>query len=483
MNPKSMNGQSQTTKQPKIWGKIVRLIIFLAIAIILAVFTFTKVTELVTSWEITSLPGLAIIKPTATPVPDSPQVNEGEDDPVIEEPAMPLGPTPDPWDGASRVTLLVMGLDYNDWRAGEGPPRTDTMILLTLDPISKTAGMLSVPRDLWVSIPGFDYGKINTAYQLGESYKLPGGGPGLAMDTVERLIGVPIQFYAQIDFNIFVLFIEEIRGVKVDVPEEIYIDIYDDDKGKIRIEPGVQVLPGVHALAYARARNTEGADFDRAQRQQQVIMAIRDRLLEPGTITDIITRAPELYNEFSSGINTNLSLDQVIQLGWLAQQIPTENIARGVISEKQVNFGKSPDGLDVLKPLPDQIRLLRNEIFAPSGSISPFADSDADPQTLMAEEKAAISVLNGTFTPGLAGRTSEYLQSLGANVITTNDASDKPYSYTMIYDHTGNPYTIQYLVELMSISKFRVLSRFAPDSEVDVTVILGNEWANTNPMP
>jgi polyisoprenyl-teichoic acid--peptidoglycan teichoic acid transferase len=75
----------------------------------------------------------------------------------------------DPWDGASRVTALVMGLDYRDWEAGEGAPRTDTMILLTIDPLSKTAGMLNIPRDLWVNIPGFDYDRINTAYRLGRS--------------------------------------------------------------------------------------------------------------------------------------------------------------------------------------------------------------------------------------------------------------------------------------------------------------------------
>ena len=101
----------------------------------------------------------------------------------------------------------------------------------------------------------------------------------------------------------------------------------------------------------------------------------------------------------------------------------------------------------------------------------------------MKQEKAAVSILNGTFTPGIAGRTSEYLQGLGVNVITTNDAGDKPYSLTMIYDHTGNPYTVNYIVELMQISKFRVLSRFAPDSEVDVTIIIGNDWVNTNTMP
>ena len=479
-----MNDPIQPATPTKSWWKIIRILIFLAIAIALSLVTFKTVSGLVTTWDITSLPGLALVNPTPTPDGDqNSSSGEAQENPASNSSAQPIGLTPDPWDGASRVTVLVMGLDYNDWRAGEGPPRTDTMILLTIDPLSNTAGMLSIPRDLWVSIPGFDYGKINTAYQLGESFKVPGGGPALAMDTVEHLIGVPIQYYAQIDFNVFVEFIDEVHGVKIDVPEEILVDIYDDDKGKIRIKPGVQVLPGAHALAYARARNTEGADFDRAQRQQQVIMAIRERVTDPKIMSELVNNAPSLYSRFSSGINTNLSLDEVIKLGWLAMQIPSDQIYKGIIGEKQINFGKSPDGLDVLKPLPDQIRLLRDEIFAPSGSISPIIASDADPQTLMAEEAAQIIILNGTFTTGLASQTSEYLQSLGANVIGTNDASEKPYPYTTIYDHTGNPYTLEYLVELMNISKYRVLSRYSPDSQSDVTVIVGNDWAANNPMP
>ncbi len=478
-----MNNQPETGKTPKTLGKILRILFLVVVAIVLAVLTFRTVSGLVSTWEITSLPGLAIARITPTPLPDATPVSIEEGSPSVESPQQQVGLQPDPWDGASRVTVLMMGLDYNDWRAGEGPPRTDTMILLTLDPLSKTAGMLSIPRDLWVSIPGFEYGKINTAYQLGEAYKYPGGGPGLAMATVERLIGVPVQYHALVDFYVFERFIDEIYGVKIDVPEEIYVDIYDDDKGKIKIEPGVQTLPGKHALAYARARNTEGADFDRAQRQQQVIMGIRDRILDPKILTDLFVKAPDLYKELSSGINTNLSFDDLMRLGWLGQQIETKNIYRGIIGEKQVNFGKSPDGLDVLKPLPDQIRLLRDQIFAPAGSLSPYADSNEDPKALMAEENAAVSILNGTFTPGLAGRTEEFLQSEGVNVISVGDASEKPYSYTAIYDHTGNPYTIQFLVDLMNISKFRIHSRFSPDSEVDVTVILGEEWYSSNPMP
>jgi len=111
------------------------------------------------------------------------------------------------------------------------------------------------------------------------------------------------------------------------------------------------------------------------------------------------------------------------------------------------------------------------------------AGDGVDPLELMVAENARLSVLNGTNTPGLAGRTSEYLQSLGANVQIIGDASEKPYAYTNIYDHTGNPYTVAYLMELMGISQYRIHNRYVPDSDVDVSIILGTDWEYDNPMP
>jgi len=478
-----MSATTQSEKKTFNWRRIITIIIFLVIAVVLAIFTYQTTTSLVSTWEITNLPGLAVNIPTPT---QEAGIEKEENPPVVlpDEPAVPSGPAPEPWDGASRVTLLLMGLDYNDWRAGEGPPRTDTMMLLTIDPLSLTAGMLSIPRDLWVNIPGFEYGKINTAYQLGEAYDMPGGGPGLAVDTVERLIGVPVQYYAQVDFTAFVRFIDEIDGVKINVPVEIYVDVYDDQKeGGVWIHEGVQTLPGDLALAYARARNSEGADFDRAQRQQQLVIGIRDQLLRWDLLPKLVSKAPVLYQELSSGVNTNLSLDEVIQLAWLAQQISENSIYKGVIGKEQIVFGKSPDGLDVLKPMPDQIRILRDQIFTLPTEVSPIAANGADAQELMVQENAQLSVLNGTNTVGLAGLTGEYLQNLGANVEDIGDAAEKPYPYTVIYDYTGNPYTVKFFVELMNISNFRIFSRFEPEKGVDVTIILGNDWISNNPMP
>ena len=150
-----------------------------------------------------------------------------------------------------------------------GPRFSDTMILVTIDPISRNIGVLSIRRDLWVNVPGYDYNKINKAYFLGEAYDLPGGGPALAMETVEQFLGVPIQYYAEVNFDAFVKLIDEIDGVKLDIKERILIDPIGDDE-PLYLEPGVQTLPGVYALSYARVRKTAGDDVARGSRQMEV---------------------------------------------------------------------------------------------------------------------------------------------------------------------------------------------------------------------
>jgi LCP family protein required for cell wall assembly len=396
--------------------------------------------------------------------------------PAASNPNAPVTmPTLTPWDGASRVTVLLLGLDYRDWQAGEKYSRSDTMILLTMDPLTKSAGILSIPRDMWVAIPGFQHGKINTAYFLGDAYKLPGGGPGLAVKTVEQFVGVPINYYAQIDFDAFVRFIDEIGGVKINVPQKITIDLLGGGGAKTKktLQPGVQTLPGQWALAYARMRYTENGDFDRADRQQQVIMAVRDKVLSLNILPTLIAKAPSLYNGLSSGIHTNLSLDDAIRLAVLAQQVPSQNIQRGVIGKGYTIFGWSPDNLSILVPIPDKIHLLRDQIFASSSSLSPSITGSSQQQ--MQAEAAKVAVYNASQNPGLGSSGSAYLKSQGMNIVQIGD-SDKKYAATLVIDHTGNPYTLKYLAELMKISPDHIYTQADLISPVDVEIYLGNDW-------
>lgn len=474
---------SQPTGRTGIY-KIILVVFFIVAAAVIGVLSFNFARSMVGSFELADLPGIPLVNPTGTPTPGGPDETPAAVDPVSA--GVPAAATPEPWDGASRVSILIMGLDYRSWEEGDlqGAPRTDTMILLSIDPVTRTGGMLSIPRDLWVNIPGFGNSRINNAYRFGESNRLPGGGPQLALETVEGLLGIPIDYYAQIDFEAFIRFIDEIGGVKVDVPEKIKVDLLGDGRETIKtLQPGRQTLPGDLALAYARNRYTEGGDFDRAQRQQQVILGIRERLTDPQMLPTLLQKAPKLYEELSSGINTNLSLDQALRLGMLAIQIPLEDINRGIIGTEHVNFAKTPDGTqDVLKPLPEKIRILRDEIFTSEGPIGPSA-GDGDLLEMAQAENARIAIYNGTLTGGLAGRTAEYLRSQGLNVPEELVGDGEANIYTTIIDHTGNPYTLKYLVESMGISSNKIYIRYEPGSSMDVELILGNDWANSNAMP
>ncbi len=277
---------------------------------------------------------------------------------------------PQPWSGVDRVTVLIMGLDERDLLARQGPGRTDSMMVISYDPLTQQASMLSIPRDLYVEIPGFGHDRINTAYPKGEASRLPGGGPALAMQTVESLIGVPIQYYMIIQFSAFERMIDEIGGIDVLVPERIKISPIG--RQSLWLEAKAYHLDGAEALAYARARSGPQGDFGRARRQQQVALAILDRLLSIDVIPTLFARAPILYQELSRGIQTNLTLDQMVSLGWAAYRIPRDRIHSGVIAPpSMVGFHTLPGGANVLRPVPDQIRLLRDQLFVDTSALTP----------------------------------------------------------------------------------------------------------------
>jgi LCP family protein required for cell wall assembly len=466
-------GSSGIKMNPVLWGLLIIFLITLSATVYLTYSVVRGATA--DSYSKSTESPLTL---TEGPNNNQPEVNVNA--PLQAE----NGPTPVPWDGANRVNILVMGLDYRDWE-GEGPSRTDTMMLLTLDPVSRTAGMLSIPRDLWVNVPGYDYGKINTAYYLGELYKLPGGGPALAEKTVNDLLGVDINYYAQIDFSAFENFIDQIGGIDVEVPYELTVDPIGPGN-TVTLPPGVQHLDGPTALAYARNRDTWGADFDRADRQQQVIMAIFDKLTTLGNLPKLIANAPTIYNNLRYGIHTNLTLKEIISLAWTVSQIPRENIKRGIIGPNETTRSFSPDGLDILIPEMDAVRAVRDQVFstdAGTAGEAPVATLYiSNPEELRAAENATVSVLNATTSAGLASTTSDYLSSKGINVTVTGNAEEKS-DNTVIIDYTGKPYTVQYLVELLNIQPNSIYSRYDPNSETDIAILLGTDWADNNTMP
>ena len=477
MTRKPMTHSSRRKQKMDTTSRVL-LISFAVIGLLLAFFAGRFVYNTVKGWTITSLPGAPVGALGTDPITgEIPELNIQSN----------TGPEAKSWDGKSRVNILFLGIDATDQRElmEPGPRMSDTMILVTIDPLTQTLGALSIRRDLWVNIPGYDYHKINKAHFIGEAYQLPGGGPGLAVATVEEFLGVPIHFYAKVDFNTFVRIIDEIEGVKLEVKERILAD-WGANGNNFWLEPGVYTLPGTYALAYARYRGSDAGDIDRGERQMQVMMAIRDRILDFKVLPKLIKRAPALYKDVSDGVQTNMSFDQAVQMMVLVTKIPRENFKTYNITYDYAApemISTFEEGMQyILRPFPDKIRELRDQVFASVGAAAaPVVMDTADPLTLALAENARVTIYNGTSTGNLAESTSQFLTTQGLNVIEAASAAEA-YSYTTLVIHSATPYTLAYLSGIMQIPPTRVFNQYDPESATDITVFLGNDWATTNPM-
>ena len=261
-----------------------------------------------------------------------------------------------PWNGVSRFTVLVMGLDRRPGETGLAY-RTDTMMLVSVDPTNNSIGILSIPRDLYVEVPGYNQlQRVNTPMVLGELQQ-PDFGPQLAMQTVQYNLGIRVHDFVAVDFQAFIEFIDAIGGIEMDIPYSISDPLYPDMNygyDPFYIRAGQQTLDGRTTLKYARTRHGDN-DFLRAQRQQLVMYAVRDRLLSGESLPQLIVQSPSLWAVMQDNLYTGLTLDQVIQLGLYVKDIPAENIRTGVINEAYTVDYTTPEGAQVL--VPDRTRL------------------------------------------------------------------------------------------------------------------------------
>jgi LCP family protein required for cell wall assembly len=437
------------------------IVLFLGISVMAGMFVFDQVRGFIAASDSPpSFVGSGFVNPEpGTPAPD------------LTRPDLT-------WKGKERVNILVMGIDR---RPGEeGAFRTDTMLVLTLDPVSKTGGMLSIPRDLWVPIPGYGVGRINTAHVLGEIDEYPGGGPALAVKTVENNLGVPIHFYARIDFNAFVELVNRIGGIDIYVEEKIDDPAYPshdpaDPYGydPLEIEVGQQHFDGEMALKYARTRHSAGGDFDRAKRQQKVLKAVFTKVTRLDMVPTLIAQAPQMWSLLQDSVATDLTLDQMIALARLAAQVDPDEIQFAVIDEKYTMFYETDDGKQVLILLREKMRELRDDIFAPE-EVS--AEEEIDSGSRLDEEGATIAVLNGTLKTGLAADVTERLRKEGLTVAHTGNADRQDIAESLVVLYADKMYTAQYIARLLNLPQSAVVQGSDPAAEYDISLILGSDY-------
>lgn len=268
------------------------------------------------------------------------------------------------WDGTSRFTVLLMGMDRRPNAQGYAF-LTDTLMLISIDPKTSNIGILSIPRDLYVQIPGYaSPQRINTALALGET-RSPGSGATLAMQTIQNNLGMRIHEYILVDFQTVIDLVNAVGGITVTTDYVINDRTYPDMNygyDPFYLPAGTHNLDGTNALKFARTRHGD-SDIDRAHRQQEVVMAIRDKVTSFNMLPNLIVQAPSLMASLADNVRTGLSLNEIIQLAWLVKDIPQDNITLSVIDYKYVQNYTTPRGEQVLLPYQNMLPSLLAETF------------------------------------------------------------------------------------------------------------------------
>jgi LCP family protein required for cell wall assembly len=342
-----------------------------------------------------ALPEPIVAAVVATPVPVTPLPT-----PLVT-PMPRVTPTPrESWMGPQTFTFVALGVDQRDDRE---IPRTDTIMIGKVDLRAPRVSLVSIPRDLLVDIPGYGKDRINSAYVYGEQFKEQGGGIGLLQRTIEKSFGIRIDHFGMLDFQCFRTAVDAVGGVTINVPREIVDASYPtEDYGTklVKFETGLQRMDGERALEYARTRSAD-SDFHRIQRQQLIIAAMRDQVLQLRTLPSVPTMLTGCRN-----MRSDLGWRDYLNLATSLQSINSSRVSFTAIDEEMVVDTVLSNGASVLLPRWEPIRTLVAESFGPT-PLSPTtrAGVAVSPTPYAAEPSPAPSPFPSTLPPdgSLAG--------------------------------------------------------------------------------
>jgi anionic cell wall polymer biosynthesis LytR-Cps2A-Psr (LCP) family protein len=297
---------------------------------------------------------------------------------------------------------------------------------------------------------------------------------------VQNNLGVPIHYYARVDFNAFVELVDRIGGIDIYVEEEIDDPTYPshdpaDPYGyaPLHIEAGQHHFDGELALKYARTRHSAGGDFDRAERQQKVLKAVFTKVTRLDMLPTLIPQAPQMWGLLQDSVDTDLTLDEIIALARLATQVDPDDIRFAVIDERYTMFHETEDGKQVLVLLRERMRELRDDIFTAEEVSAPEA---TDSSSQLEREAATVEVLNGTLTAGLAADVTERLRQEGLNVTHTGNADRQDVAESLVVAHTDKTYTAQYIARFLNLPESALVQGSELAAEYDVSLILGADY-------
>jgi LCP family protein required for cell wall assembly len=382
-------------------------------------------------------------------------------------------------EGDGRINFLLLG------RGGDGhdgPDLTDTILVASIDPVNKTAALVSVPRDLWVTAPSGGATKINAIYAnakyaaLAKNSKDTAGaedaGEAAIAQEVTAVLGIPIHYHVLMDFQAFKEAVDAVGGVDVNVPEDL-VDptmAWENGWNATLAKKGLDHMGGVQALQYVRSRHTSArGDFDRTERQRLLIEALSQKVLSAGTYTNPL-KISQLLSAFGNHVSTDLSVNDSLRLMTILKGVKGQAIQSVGLADPPNNYVQTGDigSASVVLPTAGQGNYTAIQSYIRNTLKDPY----------IAKENASVEVLNGTTVPGLAGTTGDTLKTYGYNVTKVDSAPSSDYTKTTLVDLTNGkkPYTKNYLQKRFNATVVTKL----PDATIQATgadfvVILGQD--------
>ncbi|MFN8383077.1 MAG: LCP family protein [Anaerolineales bacterium] len=378
--------------------------------------------------------------------------------PLVDPTALP------PLTDNETINFLLIG---SDKRPGSSY-RTDTMVIAIVWPKEGQVSLISIPRDLWIYIPTVGMQRINTAYQSGEIGGYLGGGPGLLKDTIAYNLGIRIDYTAMVEFDGFRRIVDTLGGIEVPVAcaytdwrliDPSYDQNDENNWWLYTVGPGQVHMDGDLALWYARSRSKSN-DFDRGRRQQEVLRTIFQKALQTGTFTKI----PQLYNDFSSTVITDLSLADMIRMAPYAVNFTNANIRGYFIRPPLVTPWTTPGGAAVLLPSDAELK----QMLVEATTLSTYA---------VTRETITVEVQNGASFETLESLAASRLNYAGyQTIISTADRRD--YANSVLVDFTpGQDATQrQTIINSLGLYSANVLSLPGASSTAQYRVILGADY-------
>lgn len=390
-------------------------------------------------------------------------------------------------ESTGRVNILLAGNSADD-PGHQGANLTDSIIIMSIDTKEHTAFMLSVPRDLYVSIPGFGHQKINAAYPDGQSEHFsqsgyPSGGMGLLEKVIQQDLGITCDYYALVNYNALRDAVNDVGGVDITINSPDHRGLYDPSKDYatggvlVKLSNGTHHLNGEQALDLARARGDAygsygfpNSDFDRTAHQRQLILALRSKATSAGVLANPI-KLGKLFDAVGGNVKTDLSLGNVRRLYDV-----TKNIGGGGIQSIGLNNANGKDLLSNYRTASGESALVPAAGPDNYGEIQQFIQQITSNNPLV-REAANVVVLNGTDTSGLAAKQAYILTNENINVAAVADADSDTYTTTEIINLSGNkmPATKAALQKAFSGSTVTTKNPFGSKYKADFIVVLGSD--------